>query len=175
MSSFRIRICFSAASARVPDFVSISHPITAEKHKSRLGGCQDRLEDGAGRPGSTHRDIVCLHEHCKAAGDDVGPEGTDGVAQPALVLVENQQIGLMTGRLEHRREHADPGVLVEDVLNEEHSGHGDLSLSARSGIAGRRSGAFKSAADLATEPQLPDAGGTSSIVTRPVSPSTVTT
>ena len=75
MSSFRIRICFSAASARVPDFVSISHPITAEKHKSRLGGCQDRLEDGAGRPGSTHRDIICLHEHwarLQAATD--GPE-----------------------------------------------------------------------------------------------------
>jgi len=50
-----IRICFSAASARGPDFVSISHPATANKHKSRLGGCQGRKEDHAVRLGGCRR------------------------------------------------------------------------------------------------------------------------
>jgi hypothetical protein len=41
----RIKISFSAAAARAFDFVSISHPATADKNKSRPGECQYRLDD----------------------------------------------------------------------------------------------------------------------------------
>jgi len=47
----RIRICFSAVSARVFDFDSLSHPVAADEHKSRLGGCQDRKDDHVARLG----------------------------------------------------------------------------------------------------------------------------
>lgn len=55
---------------------------------------------------------------------------------------------------------------------------GQLRIGLRGNLAAMLTAArvaFQPAAGLATERQLPDAGGRSSIVTRPTSPSTVTT